>query len=164
MTTGPATVGQAEFRNVMGRFLTGVTVVTTRHAGGLQGITASAVASLSLEPPRLLVCLNKQSATRAAVAASGRFVVNVLAAGQETLALHFASRAPDKFAALDHELDGHGLPRLRGTIAALGCRLVREVDGGTHGIFIGEVEDAVHAPGAPLGYFRGRFVGVDATD
>ncbi len=163
MTSPNPTIGPAEFRNVMGRFLTGVTVVTTRHAGGLHGITASAVASLSLEPPRLLVCLNKQSATRGAVAAAGRFVVNVLGAGQDALAMHFASRLPDKFAALDYTLDAHGLPRLPGTIAALGCRVVREVDGGTHGVFIGEVEDSAHAPGAPLGYFRGRFVDVDAA-
>lgn len=58
MTTS-GTIGPAEFRNVIGRFLTGVTVITTRHAGGPQGITASAVASLSVEPPRLLVCLNR---------------------------------------------------------------------------------------------------------
>jgi flavin reductase (DIM6/NTAB) family NADH-FMN oxidoreductase RutF len=152
----------AEYRNVIGRFLTGVTVVTTRHADALHGITASSLASLSVEPPRLLVCLNRQSATRVAVAAAGRFVVNVLGSGQDALAMHFASRLPDKFSMLEHRLDAHGLPRLPGAIATLGCRVVREVDGGTHSIFIGEVEDTAHLPGAPLGYFRGRFVSVDA--
>ena len=161
MTTS-GTIGPAEFRNVISRFLTGVTVITTRHAGGMQGITASAVASLSVEPPRLLVCLNRQSSTRGAIADAGRFVVNVLGAGQEALALHFAAKSPDKFATLPFSLDAHGLPRLPGAIAALGCRVVDEFDGGTHSIFLGEVEDATHAPGAPLGYFRGRFVGVDA--
>lgn len=162
MTAGTAALDPAEFRNVIGRFLTGVTVITTAHDGALHGITASAVASLSIDPPTLIVCLNKQSATRSAVAAAGRFVVNVLAADQADLAKHFASRLPDKFVRMEVESSLHGLPRLPGSIATIDCRVTAEVDGGTHSIFVGLTEGASTAAGTPLGYFRGRFVQVEA--
>ena len=145
------------FRHAIGRFLTGVTVVTTLHEGAYHGITASAVASLSLDPPTLIVCLNKRSATRAAVAAAGRFVVNVLAADQASLAAHFASKLPGKFLSIEADLKWNGLPCLPGAIATLECLVANEVDGGTHSIFIGRVEAATTMPGATLGYFRGQF-------
>ena len=153
----------AEFRNAIGRFLTGVTVITTAHDGALHGITASAVASLSVDPPSLLVCLNKQSATRGAVTAAGRFVVNVLAADQAELAMHFASKSPEKFVRMEVGTSPHGLPRLPGALATLDCVVVAEVDGGTHSIFVGRAEaaSASAGSGAPLGYFRGRFVQVE---
>jgi flavin reductase (DIM6/NTAB) family NADH-FMN oxidoreductase RutF len=153
----------AEFRNTIGRFLTGVTVITTAHGGTLHGITASAVASLSMNPPTLLVCLNKQSATRGAVAAAGRFVVNVLAADQSELALHFASKSTGKFVGMQVVSSPHGLPRLPGAIATIDCRVTSEVDGGTHSIFFGRAETASLADAAPLGYFRGRFVQVETA-
>lgn len=161
-TAGLAAMDPAEFRNVIGRFLTGVTVITTAHGGVLLGITASAVASLSIDPPTVIVCLNKQSATRGAVVAAGRFVVNVLAADQADLAMHFASKSPDKFVRMEVESSPHGLPRLPGAIASIDCRLVSEVDGGTHSILVGRAEAASTSAGAPLGYFRGRFVQVEA--
>lgn len=152
-----------EFRNAIGRFLTGVTVITTAHGGTLHGITASAVASVSIDPPTLLVCLNRQSATRGAVAAAGRFVVNVLAAEQADLALHFASKSSEKFVRMEVESSPHGLPRLPGAIATIDCRVTSEVDGGTHSIFIGRAETAANADAPPLGYFRGRFVQVETA-
>ncbi len=161
-TEGAAAMDPAEFRNVIGRFLTGVTVVTTAHGGALHGITASAVASLSIDPPTLIVCLNKQSVTRVAVAAAGRFVVNVLAADQADIAMHFASKSPEKFVRMAVEPGLHGLPRLPGAIAAIDCRVALEIDGGTHSIFVGRAETAATAPGAPLGYFRGRFVQLES--
>lgn len=161
-TTAGAAMDPAEFRNAIGRFLTGVTVITTAHDGVPHGITASAVASLSVDPPTLLVCLNKQSATRGAIAAARRFVVNVLAADQSGLAMHFASKSPEKFARLQVENGAHGLPRLPGAIATLDCAVVAEVDGGTHSIFVGRAEAGSAGGGAPLGYFRGRFVQVEA--
>ena len=151
----------AEFRNAIGRFLTGVTVITTAHDGVLHGITASAVASLSVEPPTLLICLNKQSATRGAVTAARQFVVNVLAEDQADLAMHFASKSPEKFVRLEIEASPHGLPRLPGAIATVDCAVVAEVDGGTHSIFIGRAVAGSAGDGAPLGYFRGRFVQVE---
>jgi flavin reductase (DIM6/NTAB) family NADH-FMN oxidoreductase RutF len=160
-TTASAAMDPAEFRNAIGRFLTGVTVITTAHDGMPHGITASAVASLSVDPPTLVVCLNKQSATRGAVAAARRFIVNVLAADQAELAMHFASKSPGKFVRMDVETSAHGLPRLPGAIATLDCAVVAEVDGGTHSIFIGRAEAGSAGSGTPLGYFRGRFVQVE---
>ena len=161
MTTpvAAAAMDPAEFRDVIGRFLTGVTVITTQYGDALHGVTASAVASLSVDPPTLLVCLNKLSATRAAVAATGRFVVNVLAADQADLAVHFASKSPEKFVRIAVEFGAHGQPRIPGAIATIECRVAGEIDGGTHSIFIGSAQGATRAAaGAPLGYFRGRFV------
>jgi len=159
----PAAMDAGEFRNAIGRFLTGVSVITTAHGGTLHGITASAVASLSIDPPTLLVCLNKQSATRGAVAAAGRFVVNVLAAGQTDLALHFASKSTEKFVRMQVETSPHGLPRFPGAIARIDCRVMSEVDGGTHSIFIGRAETAATVDTPPLGYFRGRFVQLETA-
>ena len=157
-TPNASTVSAAEFRDAIGRFLTGVTVVTSRHGGVPQGITASAVCSVSLEPPTLLVCLNKQSSTRHAVAASGRFAVNVLAEGQHELAMRFATKSADKFAGLALDSSSADLPLLQGALATLECRLTEEANGGTHSIFIGAVERATVRDGSPLAYVRGQFV------
>src|SRR5919106_3453268 len=89
------------FRDVVGRFATGVTVITTHHAGIDYGMTASAVSSLSLEPPMLLVCINRAAPTGEAVRHSGVFIVNVLGEDQADLAQRFATRAHDKFAGVE---------------------------------------------------------------
>jgi flavin reductase (DIM6/NTAB) family NADH-FMN oxidoreductase RutF len=153
-------VSAAEFRDAIGRFLTGVTVVTSRHEGAPQGITASAVCSVSLEPPMLLVCLNRQSSTRHAVAGSGRFAVNVLADGQQDLAMRFATKSADKFAGLTLAAGEDDLPLLEGALATLECRVTEEANGGTHSIFIATVERATVREGSPLAYVRGRFARV----
>lgn len=160
-------VSSADYRNAISRFLTGVTVVTTRHAGVAHGITASAVCSVTLEPPTLLVCLNRLSATCQAVTESGRFCVNILAEGQLPIAKLFSSRSTDKFAELTmlaatgYSDSTHGVPVLHGTIAHLECRVSEHTDVGTHRIFFGEVADvAASDEGAPLAYFRGQFAGL----
>src|ERR1700674_171452 len=86
-----------EFRDVIGRFASGVTVITTVHDGIPYGTTASAVRSLSLEPPMLLICMNQQSSTGQAIAAAGHFAVNILAEEQPDAAARFATKSPDKF-------------------------------------------------------------------
>src|ERR1700736_5661352 len=88
-----------EFRDVIGHFASGVTVITASHDGEYKGTTASAVSSLSLEPPMVLICLNKESSTARAVAAAGRFAVNILGEDQADEAMRFAKRAAtgDKF-------------------------------------------------------------------
>src|SRR3981081_1886972 len=91
-----------EFRDVIGHFASGVTVITALHEGSPKGTTASAVSSLSLEPPMVLICLNKTSSTAVAVAAAGRFAVNILGEDQAEEAMRFAKRADagDKFAGI----------------------------------------------------------------
>jgi flavin reductase (DIM6/NTAB) family NADH-FMN oxidoreductase RutF len=146
-----------EFRNVIGHFATGVTVITTLHDGQPLGTTASAVTSLSLEPPMLLVALNQESATGQAVASTGHFAVNILGEGQEDIAVRFARKAPDKFDGVATDAGASGDPLLGDAIATLECRVVERTTGGTHVVFFGEVERASARSGAPLAYFRGRY-------
>src|ERR671928_1708788 len=104
-------VGPDRFRSVMGHFATGVTVVTATSPQGPVGMTANAVCSLSLDPLLLLVCFDRTARTLNVVRETGRFGVNVLAAGQEPLARLFASKAPEhaKFAEVPHTVE-HGIP------------------------------------------------------
>jgi 4-nitrophenol 2-monooxygenase / 4-nitrocatechol 4-monooxygenase, reductase component len=145
-----------EFRDIIGRFASGVTVITADHEDRPYGTTASAVSSLSIEPPMLLVCLNKTSSTGQAIAAAGRFAVNILAEGQADAAMQFAGKG-DKFAGQPIVRGVAGQPLLEDALANLECRVVEEVTGGTHSVFLAEVEHATGRQGAPLAYFRGQF-------
>jgi flavin reductase (DIM6/NTAB) family NADH-FMN oxidoreductase RutF len=153
----PSALTSAQFREVVGRFASGVTVVTTHHDGALRGGTASAFTSLSDAPPMVLVCLNRASATAQAVRAAGTFAVNVLGEGQDALAARFAAKGPDKFAGVAVTPDPLGPPLLDDAIAHLVCRVDSVVTGGTHLVFLGVVERAGGRPGPPLAYFRGSF-------
>jgi flavin reductase (DIM6/NTAB) family NADH-FMN oxidoreductase RutF len=151
-------VDPAHFRTVMGNFATGVTVVTAAGPNGPVGMTANAVASLSLEPLLLLVAFDKSARTLQVVRETDRFGVNVLAKGQQDLARLFASKAPEaaKFAGVPHEVHG-GIPVIEGVLAWVGCRLERLVPGGDHTIGIGAVESAEAGAGSPLIWFRGDY-------
>lgn len=151
-----APVDQQAFRDVIGRFTSGVTVITTSVDGVRFGTTASAFSSLSMEPPMVLVCLNKTSDTQAAVLEAGVFAVNILAEGQQDLAYRFA-RKGDKFGDLAHDAGRHGVPVLRGTLAHLECEVGETVTGGTHTVFLAHVTVASGRDGTPLTYYRGRF-------
>ena len=151
-------VDPAHFRSVMGNFATGVTVITATGEPGPVGMTANAVASLSLDPLLLLVAFDNTARTLQVVRATKRFGVNVLAAGQEDLARLFASKAPEdaKFAGVPHTMHD-GLPVIEGTLAWVGCRLEQLVPGGDHSIGIGAVETAEAGSGRPLLWFRGGY-------
>jgi flavin reductase (DIM6/NTAB) family NADH-FMN oxidoreductase RutF/DNA-binding GntR family transcriptional regulator len=155
--TPPAGVSADEFRDVISHFATGVTVITAVDGGERFGSTASAVSSLSLDPPMLLVCLNRESSTGACVSRAGRFAVNILGESQGELAKRFASKAPDKFAGVTATEGGSGEPLLDGALAHVECRVVEEVSGGTHLVFLAEVERAEAGIGTPLAYYRGEF-------
>ena len=152
------TVEPDRFRTVMGHFATGVAVVTVDAPGGPQGMTANAVASLSLDPVLVLVCFDNDARTLPEVRRSGRFGVNVLAAGQEHLARRFASKDDAKFAEIAHSVHD-GIPVLDGALAWVGCELDRLVPGGDHTIGIGAVRSAeLGPPGTePLVWFRGDY-------
>lgn len=147
---------QQVFRDVIGRFTSGVTVITTAVGDTRFGTTASAFSSLSMEPPMVLVCLNKTSETRGAVLEAGAFVVNILAEGQQDVAYRFA-RKGDKWAGLDHDVGRHGIPVLQGTLAHLECDVGETVTGGTHTVLLAHVTVAGGHDGTPLTYYRGRF-------
>jgi flavin reductase (DIM6/NTAB) family NADH-FMN oxidoreductase RutF len=151
-------VGPELFRSVMGHFATGVTVVTASTPDGPVGMTANAVTSLSLEPLLLLVAFDNEARTLPAVEATGRFGVNILAAGQEDLARLFASKVDEreKFAGVPHTVHD-GIPLIDGTLAWIGCRLERLIPAGDHTIGIGAVEAAEAGTGNPLLWFRGVY-------
>src|SRR5919201_3909821 len=111
------------FRYVIGHFATGVTIITTREGETDFGVTVSAVTSLSLEPPMLLVCLNRTSRTQAAVKSTGRFAVNILGLDQIELAELFATPRDDKFAGLDPTYGPLGDPLIPGAIAHVECEV-----------------------------------------
>jgi flavin reductase (DIM6/NTAB) family NADH-FMN oxidoreductase RutF len=146
----------AVFRDVIGHFATGVTIITTREGDIDFGVTVSAVTSLSLEPPMLLVCLNGSSRTGQAVARTRGFAVNILGARQIELAQLFATPRDDKFASLDVGYGDLGHPLLGDAIAHVECEVVEEARGGTHTVFLAEVRRAERFEGEPLLYYRGQ--------
>jgi flavin reductase (DIM6/NTAB) family NADH-FMN oxidoreductase RutF/DNA-binding GntR family transcriptional regulator len=150
-------VEQAVFRDVIGRFASGVTVITTRVDDVDFGTTASAVSSLSMEPPMLLICLNRTSQTERSITASGWFAVNILGDRQADVARAFARKAPDKFRDADVVRGPHGLPLISGALAQLVCRVTETATGGTHTVFLAEVTHADAGEGHPLTYYSGRF-------
>jgi 3-hydroxy-9,10-secoandrosta-1,3,5(10)-triene-9,17-dione monooxygenase reductase component len=151
-------VDGTEFRQVMGRFATGVTVVTTRGADGAPyGLTANAVASISLEPPLVMISIDKRAETFPHFLASRAFVINVLAAGQEALSNRFAKSGGDKFAGLAYETNAEGVPVFPDTLATIECRIVATHEAGDHVIHLGEVDATRVTDAAPLLYFHGHY-------
>ena len=155
---GAMTPGAPSFRAVMGRFATGVTVVTATGGRGPSGMTANAVCSLSLDPLLLLVCFDNAARTLDVVRETGRFGVNVLAAGQEGLARRFASKVAeaDKFAGVGHHAHD-GIPVLDGTHAWMACRLHELMPGGDHTIGVGAPTAIEEGVGEPLLWYRGAY-------
>lgn len=141
------------FRRALRRFATGVTVVTVDHDGELHGMTASSFASVSLEPPLILVCLDRTSRTRALILEKGSFAVNVLADDQETVSRSFSRRGMKPFDELPHRAGATGNPLLDGAIAWIECRLDQMVEAGDHDIFVGEVLASQDHEGTPLLYY-----------
>jgi flavin reductase (DIM6/NTAB) family NADH-FMN oxidoreductase RutF len=148
----------AAFRRVISNFMSGVVVITAAHDGARYGMTVSAVSSLSLDPPMLLVCLNVNSTTQDAVHRSGRFAVNVLAEDQGELAERFARPGTtDKFSGLTTRSGRTAAPLLPGTLAVIECRVAEVVSGETHRVFLADVVHAETTEGSPLAYFQGKF-------
>ena len=156
-------VTSEEFRAARSRVPGGVTVVTTRDGEGrFHGITVSAFCSLSLEPPRVLICIEKTTGSHMALLESRAFVVNMLSAEQREISERFASLVENKFDETDFETGLDGIPVLLGCIATLECRVTDTHDGGDHSIFVGEVERATVHDGDPIIYFRGDHRAISA--
>jgi len=145
-------------RKIMGRFATGVTVVTTAGPGGLGGLTANAVSSLSLEPPLVLVAVDKRAGSYPEIKANGCYAVNILAADQEEISRRFATPGPKDYTGLTWTKAVTGAPVLEGTLAWVDCRLAEVLPGGDHDIFVGEiVAGEARDEGLPLLYFSGKY-------
>jgi flavin reductase (DIM6/NTAB) family NADH-FMN oxidoreductase RutF len=158
------TVDARRFREALGAFTTGVTVVTAMAPGGRAvGLTVSALASVSLEPPLILVCLDNSTADLQRYSEGDAFAVNVLAENQKDVSELFASQDPDKFARAAHRVTDSGCVLLGGCVANLECRRVATFDGGDHRIVVGRVEGLHTGDGAPLIRFRGRYASIGAS-
>ncbi len=149
---------QRRFQSLIGTFATGVTVVTTSGVDGPAGMTASAVAALSLKPLLVMVGFDLTSRTLATIRQSRRFAINVLASDQEHVSRIFASKGTgvDKFAACAHA-DHSAVPILEGTLAWLRCDVVTVYPGGDHVILVGNVVEMGGGGGDPLLFFAGRY-------
>src|SRR5438874_13137957 len=155
-------VTQADFRKALGCFATGVTVITVDCEGEVQGMTANAFSSVSLDPLLVLVCVDQKARTHAHLHARKRFGINVLSEQQRAISEHYAR--PDRDPARAEQEAGaqfdrtvHGTPVLQGALAYLECRLQTAQDAGDHTIFIAEVEDIVVREGRPLLYFQSGY-------
>ena len=148
------------YRQVLGSFLTGVTVITTVDAQGRKrGITANSFTSVSLDPPLVLFCVDYRAASYETFQQAEGFVIHVLASDQQDLARTFASKAENKFAGLETSPGTGGAPVLEGVHGWLDCRRHDVVIAGDHAIVIGEVQRFSAAPARPLGFYQGRFFG-----
>lgn len=154
-------ISAAEFRKTVGNFATGVTVITIRDArGNPKGLTANAFASLSLDPPLVVVCIGRGSETYPALQRVGAvFAVNILAEHQQELSQKFASKGgSEKFEGVECHEEKTGAPILEDILAFLECKVVERFDGGDHGMIVGEVENVgVNEGREPLLFYRGRY-------
>ncbi|MDP4156634.1 MAG: flavin reductase family protein [Bacillota bacterium] len=149
-----------EFRNTLGHFATGVTVITSRLGEELIGLTANSFSSLSLEPPLILVCIDKKSSSLHAFTKDQPFVVNILQHAQEKVCWDFAKKA-DKFTNAEYSLSKDNVPVLEGNLATIECTVAELFEGGDHYIVTGLVSRFEYdLQKAPLLFFRGKTAGL----
>jgi flavin reductase (DIM6/NTAB) family NADH-FMN oxidoreductase RutF len=142
----------------MGRFATGVTVLTVSGSGGRPlGMTASSLASVSLIPPLVSVCVDHQAELHDAIVAAPVFVVNILEGGQEALSRRFADHHADRFEGVGFNRSPEGLVLLDGALAHLECNHFAGYPAGDHTIIIGQVIGGSTGEGRPLLYYRGGY-------
>ncbi|MGO8902743.1 MAG: flavin reductase family protein, partial [Isosphaeraceae bacterium] len=144
-------------RKIMGQFATGVTVVTTGGKAGVHGLTANAVASLSLDPPLVLVAVEKKSHSLSFLKANRCFAVNILRLDQEDISRRFARHGPKDFTGLSTLSLVTGAPILADCVAFVDCRVVEILPGGDHEIFVGEIVSGELQGGQPLLYHAGKY-------
>ncbi|HEX6105664.1 MAG TPA: flavin reductase family protein [Gemmatimonadales bacterium] len=148
----------AQFRQLLGRFATGVTVITVSGEGGRpQGMTASSLASVSLHPPLVSVCIEHSAEMHDVIAAAPEFVVNILESGQEALSRRFADRHEDRFDGVGYHRSPEGLVLLDGALAHIECERYALYPGGDHSIVLGRVIGGSTGDGRPLLYYRGGY-------
>ncbi|MEX1020142.1 MAG: flavin reductase family protein [Litorilinea sp.] len=160
-------IDNENFKNAMAQWASGVTVVTCHHEGKSIGITASSFSSVSLEPPRILVCVAKHLYTHGIIEDSGIFAVNILGTDHLEWGMRFAGMFPeieDRFAGIDTFTAATGCPVLPDVLSWLDCRVAHAYDGGDHTIFVGDVVAAGAATGGePILYFNRTWRRLDDT-
>jgi flavin reductase (DIM6/NTAB) family NADH-FMN oxidoreductase RutF len=152
-------ISDDQFKSFMGSFASGVTVVTARDPAGQPcGITVSAFCSVSLHPPLGVICIDRRAAVHPALAASTAFAVNILSDGQQDVSNLFASRAPDKFAAIRWTAGpATGCPLFPDALASAELAVTQRVPAGDHDLLIGELRSVEVRAGQPLLYWRGGY-------
>lgn len=151
-------VDPAQFRQLLGRFATGVTILTVVSPDGRPiGMTANSLSSVSLRPPLISVCVDREAETHDIILQASEFVVNVLSSPQETLARRFADKHPDRFDGVGYHLSPDGLILLDGALAHIECHRHARYEAGDHTIVIGKVVGGATGDGRPLLYYRGGY-------
>jgi flavin reductase (DIM6/NTAB) family NADH-FMN oxidoreductase RutF len=147
-----------EFRSVLGRFPSGVTVVTTKAGDGSdEGMTVSAFCSVSLDPPLVLICVERTASAYSALTTGRGFVVNILSASQEQIARRFSIVDIDRFEGVGYSRSPNGLAVLDDVLGIIECATFAMHEAGDHTIIVGEVEAARAQNGTPLLYYRGGY-------
>lgn len=146
-----------EMRGAMGRFLTGVAVISTGTEDDVCGMTISSLTSISLEPAILMISLNHGSRTTDMIAATRRFTVSVLNSRQEAVARHFATRGGSRFESIEFDTGEFGLPMIRNALVQAECSVVQDPHVGDHQVFFGKVENLRYREGSGLVFAAGRF-------
>ncbi|WP_087974767.1 flavin reductase family protein [Oceanobacillus rekensis] len=146
-----------EFRNAMGHFASGVTVITTKDEDNFVGLTVNAFSSLSLDPAQILFCIDKGSSSLHAIKKDSPFVVNILQDEQESVCRGFAKKGGDKFFGIDYSLSNEGIPFLKDNLATIHCKVHEIFEGGDHLIVVGNVSDfSCNDNKDPLLFYRGK--------
>ncbi len=147
-------VSAQNFKQTLSRFASGITVVTMQEENQVHGITVSAFLSVSLEPPLVLVSIDKKAQSHARLLLAERYGVSILAQGQEHLSNHFAGR-DDSVTPIFESLAG--FPVLKDTLAQLVCKIHQTIDAGDHTLFIGYIQELNWRDAMPLAYFQGKY-------
>lgn len=146
------------FRSVLGRFASSVTVLSARDAAGVDhGMTVSAFASVSLDPPLVLACVDRAASIYPTLFETDLIGISILTEKQESCSRHFAETDGDRFEDIEIKRGENGVALIGGALAHLECRIVARHDGGDHTIFVAAVEKAAALDGSPLLYYRGGY-------
>jgi flavin reductase (DIM6/NTAB) family NADH-FMN oxidoreductase RutF len=158
-SAAPPSFSSSDFRAALGLFATGVTIVTARTPDGqLVGLTANSFNSVSLSPPLVLWSLARAASSLEAFSTGSHYAIQILGAGQQALAIQFASKNVDRWQGVDYSLSASGVPLLRGCVASFECFNRSRYEEGDHVIFVGEVERCTAQVGmAPLLFHGGKF-------
>ena len=152
------TVDQSSFRAVLGRFATGVTIVTALDKRGRDiGMTVSAFSSVSLDPPLVLICIDHEASVYTPLSRASHFIANILSEGQEAIARRFAEREPDRFDGIGYQRGQTGAAILDEILGYVECKVIHRYEAGDHDVLIAAVEVAVYSEGKPLLYYRGGY-------
>ena len=156
-------IGPDEFRAVLGRFASGVTVLTAHVEGQDHGMTVSAFCSASLEPPLVVACVAHEADMHGVLRKATHFGVSILAEGQEAVSRRFAElpTSDERFEGIGYKRGESGVPLLEDALAHLECRAIAHYEAGDHTIHVGEVEHAHTRQGRPLLYYRGGYAQIE---